>query len=174
MPRNDPIGRAETGTKPVSVNTLKHQELQPLIGHLQSQLRVLELQRAAILKRIGTVKKIVAGLAALYGSDVINRELQDLLSLHPAGRLRAHPGLTVLCRQLMREASGPLTVPQMLRQLQEKFPDGLARQRNAANSLRVILRRLVAYGEAEELLTDEGLHAWRATATSKRTGQEES
>jgi hypothetical protein len=38
------------------------------------------------------VKRIVAGLADLFGSDVIDAELQRLLS-HPHP-LRTHPGLT--------------------------------------------------------------------------------
>jgi hypothetical protein len=102
--------------------SLKHEDLEPVIGQLESQLRVLMLERAAILKRIGVIKKTVVGLVDLFGPKVINGELQDFLSLQSAPRSRTHPALTDLCRQLLREASEPLTVRQILGQLQEKSP----------------------------------------------------
>jgi len=110
------------------------------------------------------IKKTIVSLADLFGSDVINGELQNLLSLQSARRLRTHTGLTDLCRQLLRESSEPLTVRQILGQLQERSPVGLASHRHPLNSLRMIFKRLVAYGEAEELMTEKGLRAWRATS----------
>jgi hypothetical protein len=174
MPTNDPIGREGTVAEPLSVRALKHEELEAVIGQLQSQLRVLKLERAAILKRIGMVKKIVVGLADLFGSDVVNRELQDLLSLQSAHRPRTHPGLTDLCRQILRDVSEPLILRQIMGRLQEKSPAGFAGQGHPANALRMILKRLVAYGEAEELETEEGVRAWRSTASLRQAGKEES
>ena len=172
MPTNHPPGREGTGTEPLSVQVLKHEELEPVIGQLQSQLRVLKLERAAILKRIGMVRKTVVGLAALFGADVINGELQGLLSFQSARRLRPHPGLTDPCRQLLREVSKPLTLRQIMGQLQEKSPASLAGQRHPANAVGMILKRLVASGEAEELQTGEGLRAWISTASAGQTRQE--
>jgi len=163
MPTNDLLGHEGAGTESIPVRLTRHEELEPVIGQLQSELRVLRLERAAILKRIGMIKKTIVGLADLFGADVINGELRDVLSLHSARRLRTHTGLTDLCRQLLREASEPLTVRQILGQLQERSPAGLVSHRHPLNSLRMILRRLVAYGEAEELLAETGLRAWRAT-----------
>jgi hypothetical protein len=174
MPTNNPIGHEGYGTEPLSVQALKHEGLEAVIGQLHSQLRVLKLERAAILKRIGMVKKIVVGLADLFGSDVINGELQELLSLESVRRLRTHFGITDLCRQVLREVSAPLTLRQMLGQLQEKSPVAWAGQRHPENVLRVILQRLVAYGEAEELHTEEGLRTWRSTASSRQARNEES
>ncbi|MGA8618177.1 MAG: hypothetical protein WB660_06595 [Candidatus Sulfotelmatobacter sp.] len=171
---NNPIEREGTDTEPLSVQSPKHEELEPVIGQLQSQLRVLKLERAAIVKRIGIIKKTVVGLADLFGSDVIKGDLQDLLPLQSAPRSRTHRGLTDLCRELLMEASEPLTVRQILRQLQDKSPGGVDRQRHPENSLRVILSRLVAYGEAEELRTKEGLCAWKATATVGKLAEESS
>lgn len=174
MLRTDLIGREETLVKPPSFQALKHEELEPVLGQLQNQLRVLKLERTAILKRIGMVKKIVVGLADLFGFDVINEELQVLLSPQSARCLRTRPGITDLCRRLLRDASEPLTVRQILGRLQERSPVELARQKNPENSLRVILRRLVDYGQAEELLTEGGLRAWRTTAGSRQTAKEDS
>lgn len=170
----DPIERKETDAEHLSIRSPEHGELEPVIGALQNRLRVLILERAAIVKRIGIVKKTVVGLADLFGSDVINGEMLNLPGLQSARRSRIHPELTDLCRQLLREASEPLTVRQILRQLQDKSPGGLDRQRHPENSLRVTLSRLVAYGEAEELRTKEGLCAWKATATVGKLAEESS
>jgi hypothetical protein len=64
----------------------------------------------------------------------------------------------------LRETSEPLTLGEIMRQLQIKSPVWLAGQRHPENSLRVILSRLVAYGEAEKLRTKDGACAWNATA----------
>ena len=163
MPTNDSPGHEETVTEPMLVRSAMRDELSPVIGQLQSELRVLKLERAAILKRIGTIRKTIFGLADVFGSQVMNGELQGLLELQAARRFRTHTGLTDLCRQLLREASEPLTVREILGQIQERSPAALAGHRHPLNSLRMILRRLVAYGEAEESLTEKGLRAWRAT-----------
>jgi hypothetical protein len=170
---NDPTSREGPGTEPPSVQSLKHEELESVIGQLQSQLRVLKHERAAILKRIGVIKKTVVGLADLFGPNVINGELQDFLSLQSAHRSRIHPALTDLCRQLLREASEPLTVRQILGQLQEKSPAALAGHKHRHNSLRMILKRLVAYGDAEPVLNEEGTRAWRSTSSSSSAGERE-
>jgi hypothetical protein len=164
MPTNYLLGHEGTGTQPIPIESARHEDLEPVIGQLQSELQVLRRERAAILKRIGMIKKTIVSLADLFGSDVINGELQNLLSLQSARRLRTHTGLTDLCRQLLRESSEPLTVRQIMGQLQERSPVGLAGHRHPLNSLRMIFKRLVAYGEAEELMTEKGLRAWRATS----------
>ena len=163
MPTNDPLEHQGNGTQSIPLQSPLHGELEPVIGQLQSELRVLNRERAAILKRIGMIKKTVAGLADLFGSHVINGELQELLSLQAVRRPRIHPGITDLCRQVLGDCCEPVTVRQMLGRIQEKCPIGLAGLKHPANSLRVILSRLVAYGEAEELLTEKGLRTWRAT-----------
>jgi hypothetical protein len=169
---NDSIEREGTDTEPLSVQSPKHEDLEPVIGELQHRLRVLTHERAAIVKRIGIIKKTVVGLADLFGSGVIKEALLDLQPIQSYRCSRTHLTLTALCHRLLREASEPLTVPQILQQLQDKSPSGLDRQRHPENSLRVILSRLVAYGEAEELRTKEGLRAWKATATVGKLAEE--
>ena len=171
---SDPLEREGADAEPLSVQSTKHEALGPVIGQLQNRLRVLMIERAAIVKRIGIVKKTVAGLARLCGPDVIYGELSDLLRLQSTRCSRTHPGLTDLCRELLREASEPLTVRQILRQLQDKSPGGVDRQRHPENSLRVTLKRLVAYGEVEKLRTQEGLCTWKATATVGKLAEESS
>jgi len=171
---NHPTEGEGAGGEPLSVQSPKYEELEPVIGELQHRLRVLMLQRAAIGKRIGIIKKTVVGLADLFGSDVIKGELQDLLPLHSGPRARTRSGLTALCRQLLRETSEPLTLGEITRQLQIKSPVWLAGQRHPENSLRVILSRLVAYGEAEKVRTKDGACAWNATAADGKPEEESS
>jgi hypothetical protein len=174
MPTNGLLQHDATGTELIPVQSARHEELEPVIGQLQSELRVLKLERAAILKRMGMIKKTIIGLADLFGSDVINGELRGLLALQVGGRFRTHTGLTDLCRQLLREASEPLTARQILGQIQERSTVGLVGDRHPLNSLRMILRRLVAYGEAEEFLSEKGLRAWRATSSPRHAERKES
>src|SRR5579863_667305 len=171
---NHPTEGEGAGSEPLSVQSPKYEDLEPVIGELQHRLQVLTLERAAIVKRIGIIKKTVVGLADLFGPDVINGELQDLLPLHSGPRACARSGLTALCRQLLRETSEPLTLGEIMRQLQVKSPLRLAGQRHPENSLRVILRRLVAYGEAEKLRTKDGACAWNATAADGKPEEESS
>ncbi len=70
MQTNHPIGRDGAGAEPPPVQSLKDEDLEPVVDQLQSQLRVLKLERTAIVQRIGMIKKTIAGLADLFGSDV--------------------------------------------------------------------------------------------------------
>jgi hypothetical protein len=171
---NHPTEGEGAGGEPLSVQSPKYEDLEPVIGELQHRLRALMLQRVAIGKRIGIIKKTVVGLADLFGSDVIKGELQDLLPLHSGPRARARSGLTALCRQLLREASEPLTLGEIMRQVQIKSPVRLAGQRHPENSLRVILSRLVAYGEAEKVRTKDGACSWNATTADAKPEEESS
>src|SRR5271166_3163233 len=125
MPTNDLLEHPGNGTQPVPLQSPRHEELEPVIGQLQSELRVLKRERAVISKRIGMIKKTVTGLAHLFGPDVINGELQSLLSLQSARRPRIHPGLTDLCRQVLRAGCEPLTVRQILGEMQLGYPVAL-------------------------------------------------
>src|SRR5579872_5181463 len=173
MPEHAPIERETLSGEPIALLGMQHEELEPVIGQLQKQLNSLLLERAAILKRIGVVKKTVVGLADLFGNDVINKELQELLAIQSTRRQSSEPGLTHLCRQLLKGASKPLTIRQILRELREKYPASVARQRSPENSLRTILGRLVEYAEAEEVMTEEGFRAWTAAASAKQSMRDE-
>jgi hypothetical protein len=155
----------------LSVQSPQFEDVKPVIGCLQEQLRGLRLELATIVKRIVTIKKTVTGLADLFGPDVIDGGLRVLLFPEPVHRPRSRPGLTDLCRQLLQEASEPMTVDQILVQFQKRSSSRLASHRHPANSLRMILRRLVDYGEAEQLFTDAGVHAWRLTVRPGRLGE---
>jgi chorismate mutase len=75
------------------------------IGHVQEvirqahdELRQLLSQRAEIMKRIGTVKQTISGLANLFGDNVLNEELLELVDRKSNGR---QPGFTKACRMML-------------------------------------------------------------------------
>jgi hypothetical protein len=71
MSTNYPMEGKATGAEPLPVQSPRHKDVEPIVGQLQSQLRVLNLERTAIAQRIGTIRKTIAGLADLFGSDVL-------------------------------------------------------------------------------------------------------
>ena len=121
MPTNESLGHERSVPEPMLVQPTMHEELSPVIGQLQSELRFLKLERAAIRKRIGMIKKTIVALADLFGAHVINGELQGLLALQSGGRIRTRTGLTDFCRQLLREASAPLTAGRYSERFKKDF-----------------------------------------------------
>ena len=62
-------------------------------------------QRAEIMKRIGTVKQTIAGLADLFGEQVLGDDLLELIDRKPNGR---QPGFTKACRRVLMEVRRPI------------------------------------------------------------------
>ena len=69
------------------------------------ELKQLLRQRGDIMKRIGTVKQTIVGLANLFGDDVLSEELLELVDRKSSGR---QPGFTKACRMVLMEADRPL------------------------------------------------------------------
>ena len=57
--------------KPMSTQTSGAEHVEQVIGRAHQELESLLKQRAAIIKRIGTIKQTILGLANLFGDDVI-------------------------------------------------------------------------------------------------------
>src|SRR5712671_3130625 len=65
--------------------------VQEVIRQAHGELRQLLEHRAEIMKRIGTVKQTISGLANLFGDGVLNEELMELVDRKSSGR---QPGFT--------------------------------------------------------------------------------
>src|SRR5271165_1056684 len=72
-----------------------------VIRQAHDELRQLLQQRAEVMKRIGTVKQTIAGLANLFGDGLLNEELLELVDRKSNGR---QPGFTKACRMMLMEA----------------------------------------------------------------------
>jgi hypothetical protein len=130
--------------------------VQEVIRQAQNELRQLLQQRADIMKRIGTVKQTISGLANLFGDGVLNEELLELVDRKGNGR---QPGFTKACRMILMEAGRAMTSRDICDYFQQQMPALLARHKDPMASVTTVLNRLVEYGEAEAVMIG-GRRAW--------------
>ena len=112
------------------------------------ELRQLLQQRAEIMKRIGTVKQTIAGLANLFGEEALGEDLLELIDRKPNGR---QPGFTKACRRVLMEMRRPIGAREVCVELERQAPAILARHKDPLASVTTVLNRLVDYGEARSL-----------------------
>ena len=122
------------------------------------ELRQLMRQRADIMKRIGTLKQTIAGLANLFGDEILGEDLLELVDRKTGGR---QPGFTKACRMILMEAGRALTVREVCEGIQERMPAMLLRHKDPLASVTTVLNRLVEYGEAQSVVRDSGRRAWQ-------------
>lgn len=139
------------------------EDVENVVGRIQRELQALRSEHAAIAKRIGLIKSTIAGLAEVFGPGVVGQELQGLLKVAPAKRRRRR-GLTDACRELLRETSEPQTLKQISARIQERFPTLVTHHRYSMTIIQMMLRRLVMYGEAEEVSAEAGVRSWKSAS----------
>jgi hypothetical protein len=132
--------------------------IQEVVKVAEEDLRQLIRQRADIVKRIGTIKQTIVGLANIFGDDWVGEELWGLLGRKDAARQR---GLTKSCRTVLMEANRPLGAQEICEQLQGRIPPVLVHHKDPAASVTTVLNRLVAYGEALKVHDENGRRAWQ-------------
>jgi hypothetical protein len=128
-----------------------------VMGEMQKELQSLLLQRAATLKRIGTIRQTIVGLGKLFGEDAIGRELLDLVHERRGQR---QPGFTNMCRRVLMESARPLMTHEVCQEIQLRNPTLLAHHKEPSASVSTVLKRLAAYGEARLVLNGKGRGAW--------------
>ena len=139
------------------------EDVEQVVGRIQRELQSLRSEHAAIAKRIGLIKNTIAGLAEVFGPGVVGQELQGLLTVEPIKRRRSR-GLTDACRELLRESAGPQTLKQISARIQERFPALLTHHRYPTTIVQMMLRRLVMYGEVEEIDGLAGVRSWKSSS----------
>ena len=150
----DNVQGANGSIRPMGQYDVGH--VQEVIRQAHGELRQLLQQRAAIMKRIGTVKQTISGLANLFGDEVLNEELLELVDRKSSGR---QPGFTKACRMVLMEAGHALNSRDICDYFQQKMPDMLARHKDPIASVTTVLNRLVEYGEAQPVMLN-GRRAW--------------
>jgi len=135
----------------------KEVPIQQVIKAAHDELRALMAQRAEIMKRIGSVKQTIAGLANLFGDEVLGDDLLELIDRKPSGR---QPGFTKACRTVLLEAKRPLGAREVCEDLERRAPSMLARHKDPLASVTTVLNRLVDYGEARSLTNSRGRRVW--------------
>jgi len=145
--------------------------VQAVLRQAQEELRGLLQQRADLMRRIGTVKQTISGLANLFGDEILSEELLHLVDRRPSGR---QAGFTQSCRVLLMEAGQPLSVREVCARMGDRMPDVLRRHKDPLASLTTVLNRLVEYGEARSAMDARGRRAWEwISDEAKETKQAE-
>jgi len=134
------------------------EHVQEVVRAAHEELRQLMRQRAEVMKRIGTVKQTIVGLANLFGDEVLSEELLDLVDRKSGGR---QPGFTKACRMVLMEADRPLLAREVCEQIQQRIPPVLLRHKDPLASVTTVLNRLVEYGEARTVVRENGRRAWQ-------------
>lgn len=130
---------------------------QQVVKAAHEELLQLMRQRAEVMKRIGTVKQTIVGLANLFGDQVLGDDLLELIDRKPNGR---QPGFTKACRRVLMEIRRPLGAREVCVELERYAPAILARHKDPLASVTTVLNRLVDYGEARSLSNDRGRRVW--------------
>jgi hypothetical protein len=149
-------GSNGTGVETITRNGDPH--VQEVVKTAHEELRHLMHQRAEIMKRIGTLKQTISGLANLFGDDILGEDLLELVDRKTGGR---QPGFTKACRMALMEAGRPLAVREVCEQIQRRLPAVLLRHKDPMASVTTVLNRLVEYGEASSMVRDNGRRAWQ-------------
>src|SRR5271156_6926859 len=100
--------------------------VQEVIRQAHDELRQLLQQRGEVMKRIGTVKQTIAGLANLFGDEVLSDELLELVDRKSNGR---QPGFTKACRMILMDANRALSARDVCAQIQQRMPPLLERHK---------------------------------------------
>jgi len=140
--------------------------VQEVVRSAQRELQELVQRRAAIMKRIGTIKQTLIGLANLFGDSVLGDDLLALLDRKTATR---QPGFTRACRVVLMESGAPLGTRQICEALQRRFPEVMERHKDPVASVTTVLNRLVDYNEARCSLDANGRRVWQ-WATEQEIG----
>ena len=139
--------------------------VQEVVKAAEEDLRQLIRQRADIVKRIGTIKQTIVGLANIFGDDWFSEELLELVGRKGGAQQR---GLTKYCRTVLMEANRPLGAQEVREQLQGRIPLVLLHHKDPAASVTTVLNRLVEYREALAVRDENGRRAWQSC--NRRTG----
>lgn len=138
-----------------------------VVRQAHQELRQLLQQRAEVMRRIGTIKQTIAGLANLFGDEVLSDELLEMVDRKSGGR---QPGFTKACRMILMEANRALSAREVCDRIQEKMPPMLERHKDPMASVTTVLNRLVAYGEAKAVALESGRRAWQWVAETGSVG----
>ena len=149
-------------------NQISNRELSKTDLHVQEVIRTAELellmllqQRAELMKRIGSIKQTLVGLANMFGDDVLNERLLGLLDRSTS---RRSTGFTQSCRAVLMESPMPISVREVCELLKAKFPGLLEKHKKPTASVTTVLNRLVEYDEARSSQIEGKGRVWQWVA----------
>ena len=128
-----------------------------VLAEMHREFHSLLQQRAAILRRIGTIRQIISGLSNLFGDRVVDGELSGLVDQRSSNRQR---GFTQTCRLVLMESKRPLMSQEVCQEIERRNPALLINHRDPVASVSTVLNRLSRYGEARVVVNERGRRAW--------------
>jgi hypothetical protein len=134
-----------------------------VLAEMHREFQSLVLQRAAILRRIGTIRQVIDGLTDVFGDEAVGGELLNLVD-HRSGNRRR--GFTQTCRLALMESSRPLMSQEVCQEVERRNPHLLVHHKDPLASVSTVLNRLARYGEARVVLNERGRRAWAWTRES--------
>jgi hypothetical protein len=149
------------GARDVVAVNVSAASVRSTMRQLHDELVQLLQRRAAIMQRIGAVKKTVVGLAALFGDCNLDDNLRELLGIGSPQRVS---GLTSMCRRVLMEASQGLSAQDVLKEISAQNPSLLAAHKDPLASIATVLNRLVDYGEAQRVQLKDSRRGWKWAA----------
>src|SRR4029077_3617844 len=138
--------------------------VQQVIRSAERELYELVQRRSELMKRIGTIKQTLVGLANIFGDSVLSDELLTFLDRRPASR---QPGFTRACRLVLMESGTPLGTRQVCEELRRRFPELIERHKDPIASVTTVLNRLVEYAEARCSTNGNGRRVWEWMAVER-------
>jgi chorismate mutase len=138
-------------TPEVAASGERHRPVDLLLKQVHDELRQLLAERSQVIRRIGTAKKTLAGLAMLVGDHNLATELFESTVGRPSTR---QAGLTKACRVILMRAESPLSVHQVFEEVRKAHPNMLEKHKDPKASLTTILNRLRDYGEVERKVSN--------------------
>ena len=130
--------------------------VEAVVRSAEREIRELLRQRAELMKRIGTIKQTLAGLADMFGESILNEELLELLERKTV----RHSGFTRACRTVLMQSAAPLSARQVRDRIRQRFPELLERHKDPLASITTVLSRLVQYSEARCTVLGPGRRVW--------------
>jgi hypothetical protein len=141
------------------------EDVEHVVGRIEHELQVLRTEHAAIAKRIGLIKNTIAGLQEVFGPVGVIPELQRMIPREL--KHRRNRGLTDACREALRETPEPRSLKQISDRIHDLHPTLVAHHKYPTTIVQMLLRRLVMYGEVEEV-EGNSLRTWKSTSSRSR------
>ena len=135
--------------------------LQEVIRIARQELSDLQRQRTEIVRRIGTAKQTILGLANLFGDPALHSEILQLMENGASSR---KPGFTRACRLILLEAGRSLNSREICQRFWDQHRELATRHKDLLASVTTVLNRLVAYGEVRATEDLQGRRLWEWVA----------
>jgi hypothetical protein len=135
--------------------------VEQILKECHLKLQDLVRDQAEISARIKVIKKTLAGMATIFGKDILDRSLAEsieCLCAPPvcANRIR----LTQACRLLLRQAAKPLTLREISRGIVDPQVSVLTQRWVRGAPVKAVLNRLELYGKVSVVITN-GCRKWK-------------